>query len=125
MEGTFEVAEMGRRSHMLALNAVSRQVAASQGWTTINMEHMFFSEREYLRNLHHPAEKISLAALKIVLNIASACVAPRVAAFNVSSQASASAQDQGISYETMRGDTDSNIRLGCSFACLKSVLLVA
>lgn len=71
-----QVEEMGRRPHVLSLNAVSRQAAASLGWQTISMEPLisYFSEHEYLRDLHHPAKKVSLAALNVLLNIVAAHV---------------------------------------------------
>ncbi|CAL5219581.1 g1441 [Coccomyxa viridis] len=71
-EGSFEAAAMGKRAHVLALNAVSRHLAAVQGWQAVDMEALVapFSEREYLRDLHHPAKPISMTALNLILNLA-------------------------------------------------------
>jgi hypothetical protein len=65
---------MGRRQHVLALNAVSRTAAMSLGWATIDMQPLiaYFAESEYLRDLHHPSKKVSLAALNVLINIAAA-----------------------------------------------------
>ncbi|CAL8468115.1 g7654 [Coccomyxa elongata] len=70
-DGRFQAAEMGRKGHVLALNAVARGVADSKGWATIDMSPIIgsFSEREYLRDMHHPAKQISLTALNLLLNI--------------------------------------------------------
>ncbi len=43
-----------------------------QGWQAVDMEALVapFSEREYLRDLHHPAKPISMTALNVILNLA-------------------------------------------------------
>lgn len=71
-DGGFEAASMGKRAHILALNAVSRHLAGVQGWQAVDMEALVapFSEREYLRDLHHPAKPISMTALNVILNLA-------------------------------------------------------
>ncbi|CAK0761646.1 hypothetical protein CVIRNUC_002881 [Coccomyxa viridis] len=70
-DGTFEAAFMGKRAHVLALNAVSRHLAGAQDWHTVDMEALVapFSEVEYLRDLHHPAKPISMTALNVILNL--------------------------------------------------------
>lgn len=62
---------MGRKQHVLALNAVAMGVAAEQGWAIIDMAPItaYLPQSEYLRDLHHPSRNVSLAALNVLLNL--------------------------------------------------------
>ena len=37
-DGAFARKDLGKRSHVLQLNAMARHITAAQGWTVLNME---------------------------------------------------------------------------------------
>ena len=70
--GTHVQKYLGKHSHLVDLNAVARDAARRHGWEVIDMESYaarFHHPTFYLRDHHHPNQKLLWTALNTVLNL--------------------------------------------------------